>query len=500
MTTGSTVQETPQRFPLVAIGVGVIVTLILFAVGGWSIFGLYRGFAKVAEVELRLQRLAGEIVHLDEVLTMSARMAAASGKREWQTRYDRFVPKLDAAIAETHKLAADALDAEAAGKTDQANLALIALEEKAFEEVQQDRPAEAMAILFSPEYEAQKKIYADGMTTMTTSIQRRIDESMAGYSRQAKIAVAVSIPAFVALALGWLSVLALIRQHMMWRRKAEEELVESRRQIAATERELEIASRIQTSILPREMVVEGLDMTARMVPATEVGGDYYDVLPVAGGCWIGIGDVTGHGLNAGLIMLMVQSALAGLIRQNPNGAPREIVRLLNQILYENIRKRLNVKDHVTFSLLRYYADGRLLFAGAHEEMIVCAADATCRRIETPGTWIGAMADVDRFMVEGSCQLAPGDLLLLYTDGLTESMNAAGEQFGVDRMCEIMTRSRHLPVARIQDELLDEVSRWSAEQVDDRTIVLIRYEPSTVSRTAAPAAIAPEGGPSVWTGN
>ena len=58
-----------------------------------------------------------------------------------------------------------------------------------------------------------------------------------------------------------------------------------------------------------------------MIPATEVGGDYYDVLPVPGGCWLGIGDVAGHGLNAGLIMLMIQCSVASLVRRDPNTSP-----------------------------------------------------------------------------------------------------------------------------------------------------------------------------------
>jgi len=116
------------------------------------------------------------------------------------------------------------------------------------------------------------------------------------------------------------------------------ELDENRRQLADKERlarELEIAVRIQTSILPRDVTVPGLEIAAAMNTATEVGGDYYDVVPVDDGCWIGIGDVSGHGLTSGLIMLMIQSAMAGLGRQAPNAAPRQILSLINALTFSN---------------------------------------------------------------------------------------------------------------------------------------------------------------------
>ena len=85
-----------------------------------------------------------------------------------------------------------------------------------------------------------------------------------------------------------------------------------------------------------------------MRPAEEVGGDYYDVVPCdGGGAWLGIGDVSGHGLNAGLVMLMVQSAAQALIRAVPDIEPADLFRKLNQVLHDNVRMRLERDDHVT---------------------------------------------------------------------------------------------------------------------------------------------------------
>src|SRR5690606_12868213 len=85
--------------------------------------------------------------------------------------------------------------------------------------------------------------------------------------------------------------------------------------------ELDIAARIQTAIQPKHPRVPGLELATVMVPATEVGGDYFDVLPCPGGCWIGIGDVAGHGLSAGLVMLMIQSIVAATVHVRPELGP-----------------------------------------------------------------------------------------------------------------------------------------------------------------------------------
>jgi serine phosphatase RsbU (regulator of sigma subunit) len=116
----------------------------------------------------------------------------------------------------------------------------------------------------------------------------------------------------------------------------------------AARQENEIASRLQASILPGEVDVEGLAIAAQMLPAEVVGGDYYDIIPVEDGCWLAIGDVAGHGLAAGVIMLMIQSAVQSLVRLSPRASPRDLVCALNGALFENSRKRMKRDEHVTF--------------------------------------------------------------------------------------------------------------------------------------------------------
>jgi serine phosphatase RsbU (regulator of sigma subunit) len=251
------------------------------------------------------------------------------------------------------------------------------------------------------------------------------------------------------------------------------------------QRELDLARRVQTSILPRSPCVVGLDISAAMVPATEVGGDYYDIIPVKDGCWIGIGDVTGHGLDAGLVMLMTQSVAAALCTSDSR-SPREILGDLNRVLFENIRRRMDRDDHVTFSLIRYHRGGEVVFAGAHEDIIVSRArDREIECIPTPGCWLGAMRDVSKAMPDSSLHLAEGDTMILYTDGMTEARNAARQQYGLERLCREIRKVQGESVDAIRDHLIQSVTSWADPQFDDATLVVLRHsqKPPAGSRGA-----------------
>ncbi len=259
-----------------------------------------------------------------------------------------------------------------------------------------------------------------------------------------------------------------------------EELERSRKELAAKERlerEMEIAMRIQTSILPRSFDVHGLEIAARMIPASEVGGDYYDVLPVKHGCWLGIGDVAGHGLTAGLEMMMVQSVIAALVRENPDASPSGHLAVLYHVIYENIRHRLVQDEHVTLTLMRY-KDGLLTFSGAHETILVCrASGGECERVETPGTWLGAIPDIARFTTDTQLEVRASDIVVLYSDGITEARNAAGQYFGLDRLATLIEANRDRPVEAIRDTVIEQVTAWHATQLDDISLVIVRRDPA-----------------------
>lgn len=270
---------------------------------------------------------------------------------------------------------------------------------------------------------------------------------------------------------------AALRGAELVRRVAEEAAQREKAEKERLERELEIATHIQTSILPRDLQVENLDIAAVMVPATEVGGDYYEVLPGAGGCWLGIGDVAGHGLRSGLVMMMLQSVVAALGRDDFDAKPRDLVQTVNAVLYDNVRNRLGQDEHATLTLIRYFANGELVFAGAHEDLVIWrAASQRCERIETHGTWVGATRDIAGETDDLHAKLEPGDLLLLFTDGAIEATNESGEPYGLDRLCAELEAAANLPVEAIRDHLLGSVRSFLSEQDDDIALLVARYHP------------------------
>ncbi len=243
---------------------------------------------------------------------------------------------------------------------------------------------------------------------------------------------------------------------------------------AVRERDLAIARRIQSSLLPLRCSIPGWEIASRMQPSEDLGGDYFDIHVQQAGMWVSIGDVTGHGLSAGLVMLMVQSGMASLVRALPEASPRELLGPLNRMLFENIRRRMGDDDHVTLSLLKFAQDGTVRFSGAHEEMIIWrAATRGCERVPTPGVWLGARESIEALMSEGSLRLGAGDVLLLYTDGFTEAMNSARRQFGLTRLCETLERTAGTPVQAICDALFEAAFAWSPNPSDDLSAVVIR---------------------------
>ncbi|HYQ02986.1 MAG TPA: SpoIIE family protein phosphatase [Polyangiaceae bacterium] len=273
---------------------------------------------------------------------------------------------------------------------------------------------------------------------------------------------------------------AALRGAELVRRVAEEASNREKAEKERLEQELEIATRIQTSILPRDLRVENLEIAATMVPATEVGGDYYDVLPGSGGCWLAIGDVAGHGLRPGLVMMMLQSIVAALGRENFSAAPREMVNIVNAVLYDNVRNRLRQDEHATLTLIHYFENGELVFAGAHEDLVILrAATGRCERIETLGTWVGATQDIADVTEDQRARLEDGDVLLLFTDGVIEAANAAGEQYGIERLCAELEAARGRTVTEIRDRLLGAVQDFLAVQNDDIALLVARHTRPTV---------------------
>lgn len=245
--------------------------------------------------------------------------------------------------------------------------------------------------------------------------------------------------------------------------------------LARIRQELDIAERIQSGILPKKCVLPGFESAARMKPAEAVGGDYYEILPTATGFWIASGDVSGHGLNAGLVVLMLQSALAALAIYAPDASPAELLQAANSLLVENIRRRLGGDDHATLVLMHVANDGNFVFAGGHEPLLIFrASQRKCEVIETPGPWMGIIPDIAKQLREGRGRLEPGDLLLFHSDGIVEAGIRRNAPYGLERLCETVERLADQPVEVVCREVLREADAWSSgEQEDDMTVVVVR---------------------------
>ena len=117
----------------------------------------------------------------------------------------------------------------------------------------------------------------------------------------------------------------------------------------------------------------------------------------------------------------------------------------------------------------------MIFAGAHEDILICPKErGPCSRVRTPGPWIGAAADVSRTLIDTGHRLDPGDIVVLYTDGITEAMDAHREQFGIERLCNVIERNRSESVDTIRDRIFEAVEAFMAKQDDDMSVVVMRF--------------------------
>jgi sigma-B regulation protein RsbU (phosphoserine phosphatase) len=241
--------------------------------------------------------------------------------------------------------------------------------------------------------------------------------------------------------------------------------------------ELDVARRLQLMVLPpeRELAeLEGLEVAGYMRPADEVGGDYYDVLRHDGGVKIGIGDVTGHGLESGVLMLMIQTAVRTLLAAEERDADR-FLNIVNKVLYQNIQ-RVGLDRTATLTLLDY-SQGVLRLTGQHEEAVVVRRGGAVERIDTVdlGMPVGLEVDIATFIAHAELPLSPGDVVVLYTDGITEAEDIHGEQYGIERLCEVVRRAHERAAAEIKQAIIDDVMRFIGAQkvFDDITTVVIK---------------------------
>jgi len=247
------------------------------------------------------------------------------------------------------------------------------------------------------------------------------------------------------------------------------------RRIAERERqrvELETARRIQSSILPDlPLRLAGVDIAHAYLPASEVGGDFYDVLALEDGrVAIAVGDVAGHGVSSGLIMAMAKSALAVQVTFNPDVAA--VFNTLNRTVYQTARKRLLAT--LCYALL----DPRqleLVFASAgHLFPYRINAAGRVEALESVAYPLGVRGELN--VAARTARLAPGDTLFLFSDGLIEARREGSDDlFGFDRLEASLASHAGRGVEGLRDGVLSDVTRFTANapREDDQTILVLR---------------------------
>jgi sigma-B regulation protein RsbU (phosphoserine phosphatase) len=241
--------------------------------------------------------------------------------------------------------------------------------------------------------------------------------------------------------------------------------------------ELEITQRLQQMMLPRDedlCRINNLDISGFMEPATEIGGDYYDVVSNDAGVVFGIGDVTGHGLESGVIAIMVQTAVRTLLACG-NYDSRKFFEVLNHVVYDNVN-RMNCDRNVTLSLL-HYQDKVVTISGQHEEVLVVRGNGVLERHDTLnlGFALGLEKDISSLIDEAKVLLQSGDVMVLYTDGITEAINSTGFTYGIERLSEAVKDSHGKPAEGIREAVLRSLREYIGGQhlLDDISLLVIK---------------------------
>lgn len=238
--------------------------------------------------------------------------------------------------------------------------------------------------------------------------------------------------------------------------------------------EMELAKKIQTCLVPENPKIEGCEVLGFMQTADEVGGDYYDVInPFKAGQknWFVIGDVSGHGVPAGLVMMMVQSLVNSIIHTGYFNSPAEVLIEVNKTLTENIRK-LSENKYMTITLFAMDEKGNIEFAGAHQDIVTYRKKTkSIEFIETTGFWIGIEDDIEPFINNEKTKINKGDVMVLYTDGVTESVNREQQMFEKRGIKAVLEKYHDESLEVIRDNLLSSLKEYKNN--DDITFMLLR---------------------------
>lgn len=242
------------------------------------------------------------------------------------------------------------------------------------------------------------------------------------------------------------------------------------------EKDLHTANEVQRILLPSEPPeVEGFDIAGMNVPARFLSGDYFDYIPLhAGRCGVVIADVSGKGMPAALIMAMCRGALRQIAPERDS--PAEALRLLNAQLYPDIKEDMFIS--MAYVVLdQQESTARLARAGHDAPVVYRAATGEVQTVKPPGMAVGIDSGFafNKSTQDFSLPLSAGDCLVLYTDGVTEALDRAGDEFGVEAMKRAIQASAPEGAAAVVRRVAEEVRAFVGDhpQHDDITLIAIR---------------------------
>lgn len=270
-----------------------------------------------------------------------------------------------------------------------------------------------------------------------------------------------------------------------------EDLLRVEREKKRLEEELRIAHEIQMSLLPQgPLGFPGISVTSVCVPAREVGGDYFDILPLDDHrVGVLIADVSGKGTSAALYMAEMKGLMLSLSRNH--SSPRDLLCTANRIIAEHLNSRSFIT--MIYAIIDTRARTFTYARAGHTPLLSCPGPLSLnkglRLLAPEGMVLGLNLDdgsmFERLLEEETLPIAGGDIFVLYTDGISEAMNAADDCFGEDRLGRIVEEHAHLPSDELRERILREIAAFvgDAPQHDDMTMILLRID--GVEEAAAP---------------
>lgn len=236
--------------------------------------------------------------------------------------------------------------------------------------------------------------------------------------------------------------------------------------------EMQLARRIQTALVPRAPALDDFDLFLHATPAAQVGGDYVDVFSDGERGWLLIGDASGHGVPAGLVMMMCQTAVRALLAAQPSLDPRSLLIAVNRVLASNI-EQLGEERYMTLCAAHHQGGGNFVYAGLHlEPLVFRAATGKVETLPSRGMWLGVVPDISDGTESSSVYLAPGDVLLLYTDGVTEARRG-GDMFEMERLRALLARLGYQGAGDIGNGLLAQLEGYTRD--DDVTFLVAKRQ-------------------------